>query len=74
MQSIILAAGKGSRIREINGNKPKCLNLVGDKTIIERQIDALLSCGISDIIVVTGYMYETLEGYLKERYDTIRFI
>ena len=38
MKSIILAAGRGSRIPEISQTKPKCLIKINGKTILERQI------------------------------------
>jgi len=54
MRGVILAAGKGSRLNDIIGDKPKCLLRVGDKTLIERQIDALRNVGIDDIAVIVG--------------------
>jgi L-glutamine-phosphate cytidylyltransferase len=54
MRAVILAAGKGARLNATSGNKPKCLLRVGDKTLIERQIDTIRRVGISDIAVVVG--------------------
>jgi len=54
MRGIILAAGKGSRLNGTIGDKPKCLLRVGGKTLVERQIEALKSVGITDIVVVVG--------------------
>jgi choline kinase len=54
MRGIILAAGKGSRLNGTIGDKPKCLLRVGGKTLLERQIEALKSVGITDIVVVVG--------------------
>lgn len=53
---VILAAGIGSRLGEIGKNIPKCLLKIGSKTLLERQIDILKSCGLKeeDIIVVIG--------------------
>jgi choline kinase len=58
MRGIILAAGRGDRLRPITGNRPKCLATVGGCTILERQLRALRACGISRIAVVTGYRAE----------------
>ena len=52
MKAIILAAGIGRRLNNIN--LPKCLLKVGDETLIERHIRILKSCGISDITIVIG--------------------
>jgi choline kinase len=54
MRGVILAAGKGSRLNGTIGDKPKCLLRVGGRTMVERQIDALRSVGIDDIVVVVG--------------------
>lgn len=54
MRGIILAAGKGSRLNGTIGDKPKCLLRVGGKTLVDRQIDALKTVGITDIVVVVG--------------------
>jgi len=55
MKAVILAAGRGGRLRPVLGDRPKALALVGDCTLIERQIRALRGCGVSEITVVAGY-------------------
>jgi choline kinase len=55
MRGIILAAGRGDRLRPVTGDRPKCLATVGGCTILERQLRALRACGIPRIAVVTGY-------------------
>jgi choline kinase len=54
MKGVILAAGKGSRLNGTAGDKPKCLVEVGGLTLIERQIQALRTAGLDDIVVVVG--------------------
>ena len=60
MKAIILAAGKGSRLRGLAGDIPKCLARVGDITLIERQIWALRASGIDDIVAVVGYRADSV--------------
>lgn len=55
MRAIILAAGRGSRLKDVAGDVPKCLAAAGATTLLERQLRSLESAGIRDIIVVTGY-------------------
>ena len=55
MKAVILAAGRGNRLRDITGNRPKCLARVGPRTLLAWQMRALRSCGIHDIAVVAGY-------------------
>jgi L-glutamine-phosphate cytidylyltransferase len=54
MRGVILAAGKGARLNGIVGDKPKCLLRLGAKTLIERQIEALRTVGIDDIVIIVG--------------------
>src|SRR5689334_3826914 len=55
MRAVILAAGRGGRLRGVAGARPKCLARVGARTLIERQIQALRACGADEIAVVAGY-------------------
>ncbi len=55
MRAVILAAGRGGRLIEITGERPKCLAQVGGITLLDRQLRALRSCGLTQIAVVTGY-------------------
>ncbi len=55
MRAVILTAGQGGRLREVTGDRPKCLAQVGGCTLIDRQLAALRGCGITRIAVVTGY-------------------
>ena len=60
MRAVILAAGKGARLRGAAGDIPKCLAQVGGMSLIERQIIALRACGIEDIIAVIGFCGESV--------------
>jgi len=55
MRGVILAAGRGARLRGVTGRHPKCLARVGAVTLIERQVAALRRCGVDAITVVAGY-------------------
>jgi len=60
MKAIILAAGMGTRLGKYTKNLPKCMLNFKGKTLIQREIDLLRACGITDIIVVKGYMAEKI--------------
>jgi choline kinase len=55
MRAVILAAGCGGRLRGLVGDRPKGLAVVGDRSLLERQIRALRECGIARIAVVAGF-------------------
>jgi len=55
MRAVILAAGRGGRLRAVLGARPKGLARAGDCTLLERQIRTLRACGIERVAVVAGY-------------------
>jgi choline kinase len=55
MRGVILAAGRGGRLKAVVGDRPKGLAVAGDCTLIERQIRTLRACDIDRITVVAGY-------------------
>jgi len=65
MQAVILAAGEGRRIRPLTRGRPKALIPVANRPIIDYPIQALLECGIRDIVVVVGYRKEQVIRYLN---------
>ncbi len=59
-KAIIIAGGLSSRLYPLTNNGPKCMLKVGEKTILQREIEALRRCGVNDIVVVTGYKKEKI--------------
>src|SRR5262245_35939477 len=55
MRSLILAAGRGSRMGARTDDRPKCLVEVAGKTLLARQVSALKGGGVSEIGIVRGY-------------------
>jgi choline kinase len=55
VRAVILAAGRGGRLRGVVGDKPKCLARIGDLSLLERQIRSLRAAGIHQITVITGF-------------------
>ena len=68
MKAIILCAGQGRRLLPYTESTPKCLLSLGDKCLIEWQIDTLISEGIEQIIAVVGYAAPRVSSLLKNRY------
>jgi L-glutamine-phosphate cytidylyltransferase len=79
MNAIILAAGKGERLRPLTNEIPKCMVKLFGKTLLEYQIDVFKSCGINDITIVTGYKADKIKlkgvNFLhNENYDTTNMV
>jgi L-glutamine-phosphate cytidylyltransferase len=60
MKAIILAAGRGSRMKNMTDEAPKCLIELRGKSLLEWQLKALSEAGITEIAIVTGYKHELL--------------
>ena len=60
MQAVVLAAGKGTRLRPLTEDKPKVLVEVDGKPLIEDVFDNLLEIGASEFVVAIGYMKEKI--------------
>ena len=67
MKAVILAAGRGTRIRSVNGEHPKCLIDVDNSTILDHQLDALAMVGINDVAIVVGYEKEQIISHINTR-------
>jgi len=67
MKAIILAAGRGSRMKSLTDDRPKCLVELEGRPLLDWQLDALRTAGMTDIAIVTGYRRESLvRSYLTE--------
>ncbi|MGM0605991.1 MAG: UTP--glucose-1-phosphate uridylyltransferase AglF [Halobacteriota archaeon] len=67
MQAVVLAAGKGTRLRPLTEDKPKVLVEVNGTPLIEDVFDNLLSIGVTELVVVVGYQKEQI----IERYGDV---
>lgn len=68
MNALLLAAGLGSRFKDITKHNHKALLPIGNVPNIERTIRYLHDAGISDITIVVGHMAELFD-YLKDKYQ-----
>lgn len=64
--SVLMAGGKGSRLMPLTASTPKPLLKVGEKPIIEHNIDRLLQVGIKNIQLSINYLGEQLVDYFGE--------
>lgn len=71
MIGVILAAGMAKRMRPLTDSCPKALLMVGTRTLLQRNVDALVDNGITEIVVVTGYCHDMIEVFLKKHYPTL---
>lgn len=72
--AVILAAGMGTRLREVVGGKPKGLLEINGNEIMKQSLDRILKNGIEKIIMVTGYESDVYQETLKEQYPMIEYV
>lgn len=67
LRVIILAAGQGTRLRPHTNAKPKCMVELCGKSLVDYQLDAFKTAGVTDITVIAGYREDKLvrEGVKK---------
>ncbi len=66
MRALLLAAGRGERLRPLTDTIPKPLLTVSGRRLIEWQIDALVRAGITELVINTAHLAEPLESALGD--------
>ena len=63
MKAVILAGGRGERIRPISDTLPKALVPIDGKPIIAHQIEQLERVGTQEVFILTGYLAQSIASY-----------
>ncbi len=66
MKAIILAAGKGTRMRELTNELPKPMLKVHGKPILQHIIEGIAGAGVRDFFIVTGFKGEVIQNYFGD--------
>lgn len=66
IDAVMMAGGKGERLRPLTEKTPKPLLPVGDKAIIDHNVDRLINYGVQHIFVTVNYLKEQIEKHYKE--------
>lgn len=66
VDAVMMAGGKGERLRPLTEKTPKPLLPVGDKAIIDHNVDRLISYGIEHISVTVNYLKEQIEEHYQK--------
>lgn len=69
---MILNSGLARRLKPLTDNTHKSLLKVGNKTILERQIEAFVKCGFSDFLITTGPFEDKLQAHIQEKFPQLK--
>ena len=72
IDAVIMAGGKGERLRPLTEKTPKPLLKIGDKCIIDYNVDNLIRCGVEHISVTVNYLKEQIEAHYEQPRDGIK--
>jgi glucose-1-phosphate thymidylyltransferase len=71
MKAVVLAAGKGTRLRPLTDDKPKVLVEVADRPLLDHVFDQLVDLGVSELVVVVGYRKEQIIERYEDAYRDV---
>ena len=74
VDAVLMAGGKGERLRPLTEKTPKPLLPVGNKAIIDHNVDRLISYGINHINVTVNYLKEQIEEHYKEPRNDVKVL
>ena len=63
--AVLLAAGRGKRLGALTADTPKPILDIAGSPLISHIADVLVAAGLTNLIVVTGYLSEQIEGWAK---------
>jgi dTDP-glucose pyrophosphorylase len=66
MKAVILAAGKGTRMRELTSELPKPMLRLQGKPILEHIVAGIVAAGIREIFIVTGWRADVIENHFSD--------
>ncbi len=71
VDAVLMAGGKGERLRPLTEKTPKPLLPVGEKAIIDHNIDRLISYGVEHISVTVNYLKEQIEEHFAQPHNGV---
>jgi len=66
VDAVIMAGGRGERLKPLTDETPKPLLVVGDKAIIQHNLDRLISFGVDDFWISIRYLGNQIKDYIRD--------
>lgn len=74
MDALILAGGKGTRLRSVIQDRPKVMADINGKPYLTLLFDQLLRAGVQRVILCTGYMGDYIQNYFGNHYHDLNIV
>jgi len=65
LKGVVLTAGRGEKASPFSLTRPKAMIPVGNKPIIRHVLDGFRAAGVSEVVVVIGYLGQQIKGYVE---------
>lgn len=72
MKALVLAAGKGTRLKPLTDNLPKAMVLLHGKPLLEHALVSLKKAGIKRVVVVVGYLKQKIIDYFGSNFEGVQ--
>jgi dTDP-glucose pyrophosphorylase len=72
IDAVLMAGGKGERLRPLTEKIPKPLLKVGGKAIIDYNVDRLIRYGVENIHITVNYLAEQIEAHFSQERDGVK--
>ena len=74
LTALVLAGGRGERLRPYTENAPKPMVFVNGKPLIHHQLDWLQRWGVEQVYILCGYKHEVIQDYLPDALKGSRYV
>lgn len=71
VSAIVLAGGKGTRLRSVVADRPKVLATVAGRPFLSYLLDQLIQADVAELVISTGYMASTIQDEFGDRYKGV---
>ena len=72
MKAVVIAAGKGVRLKPVTDHIPKCMAGIKGKPILEHVLERLVKGGAEEIHLVVGYMKDVIEDHFGPEFNGVK--
>ena len=74
MQAIILCGGLSTRLGNITKEIPKILLSIGNRAIIDYQIDLLKTASVTEVVLASGHLHEVIFEHIGHQYEGLKVL